>query len=194
MFYLVVHYWRQRHQDGPKEKKIKLSHACITEKMEVTIRKAISKDLPMLVSLLNEAFDYHMKLRNDRTLRKYMKKAKDFDKASRKWMITNIRSRKSLVLVAESGGKIAGYSITLHKKNAPIFRLARLGYISDLYLKPGYRKKGIGSRLEKESIHWLKKNKITYVSITLQANNRMAHKAYKQWGFTDARTDMHKYI
>lgn len=166
----------------------------MNEKMEIKIRKAALKDLPTLVSLLNEAFDYHMELKNDGTLRRYMKKAKDFNKASKKWILTNIRSRNSLVLVAEDNGKTVGYSLALHKKNMPIFRIDRVGNISDLYITSGYRNKGIGSMLEKESIRWLKKNKINYLSITLQANNDSAHEAYKRWKFREATISMHKYI
>ncbi|MFQ5647898.1 MAG: GNAT family N-acetyltransferase [Candidatus Aenigmatarchaeota archaeon] len=145
------------------------------------IRKARLADVPEILRLWKELFRYHKKFKS---VQPFVKMRPDAPKIMDRYIRRSIRSRYSLVLVAEEG-KLAGYCITHIKKNIPVYSESKLGYICDIYVQKKNRGKGISSGFKKEVVAWLKKNKIKQMEIAIWWGNESARKVYRKWGLRE---------
>ena len=100
---------------------------------DVTIRPATPRDVPLILSFIHELAEY--------------------EKLAHEVVATEERLRETLfgaqpraeVLIAEAGGEPAGFALYLH--NYSTF-LARPGiFLEDLYVRPAFRRLGIGRTL-----------------------------------------------
>jgi len=143
------------------------------------IRKARLKDVDGITELWKRMISYHRRYETS----KFEKLKPGADRTLRKFVIGNIRGRNGLVLVAEDRGKLVGYCMSFIKKNVPIFRIERTGYISDLYIREKYRGSGIASQFKKHTFRWFKKKGITHASIEVYFENKASWNIYRKWGF-----------
>ncbi len=160
------------------------------------IRKARLKDVPGIVDLWKEFIREHDRvvLNNNPKLKPYMKKRKNAQDIFIGILKNNIRSGNGLVLVAESGGKLAGYGIFRINKGHPVFSIERIGCISDIFIKKGFRGKGISSLFRDDAIKFFRKKGIKHLSLQVFSANSHAHEIYRKWGFQDYLIDMRKPI
>jgi GNAT superfamily N-acetyltransferase len=161
---------------------------------KISIRKAKPEDINALAALWNGLMLHHRKLYGKDKRLENLRLLGNAESLWRKWALKNIRSPNGLVLIAEKGGKPVGYSLNQIKPNIPVFSIRKLGYLSDLYLKPGYRGKGIGAMFRDAAFRWFRKKGIRHVSIMVHALNPAAWAAYKSWGFSDFKMEMVRRI
>jgi len=115
--------------------------------------------------------------RFDKKLKVDMKKKNEVRKA----LLKAIKNKNELLLMAvHNGENIAIMTGSIEKKY--IWRTS-IGYLCDLYVKPEYRKKGIGKLLLKEFEKWLRMRGIKYVELTTYDANIGAKTAYGRMGF-----------
>ena len=76
----------------------------------------------------------------------------------------------------------------------PIFKTEEFGYISDLYVKKGFRKMKLSSKLYAESKEMVQEKGMKYISIAMYPDNKSAHSIYKHWGFFDYHLDMRRKL
>ncbi|MBI4149887.1 GNAT family N-acetyltransferase [Candidatus Woesearchaeota archaeon] len=161
----------------------------------ITIRKAKIKDVDAIVSMWHGLRLHHQRLvRRDKMRQAWNQPAKDAAPRFTKWVKKWIRSPQGCVLLGEVNGKPAGYSLNYIKDGIPVYAIKKLGYISDLYVKPEYRGKGVSSRLKDATFQWFKKKDIKYVEIGFHTENQKAHRIYKKWGFADYITQMRRRL
>jgi ribosomal protein S18 acetylase RimI-like enzyme len=162
----------------------------------ITIREAKIKDSIKITELAKEFMHYHDEtiIKNNPLMKPYLDKRKDHSAIFRKFLEKNIRSRNAVVFIAESDGNAAGYSLNYIKNNIPIFKMEKIGYISDLFVKKEYRSKGISTRFKDAAMQWFKSKKIRYISLCVYNDNEFAHSVYKRWGFIDYHVEMRKKI
>lgn len=160
------------------------------------IRKAKQKDIPAIGELWEEFMKEHRQIiaKGNKDLMALTKLRKGAQKKFTPWASKQIKSPNGLLLVAEKDGKLIGYCLSFIKKNAPVFDVAYLGYISDLYVKKEYRGTGIASAFTTEAKKWFKKKKMRYASLTVWTNNDRAQKIYKKWGYEPYNIVMKKRI
>ena len=160
----------------------------------IIIRKAGLKDIPIIVKLWKEFLKYHDELLMKRNpkLNPYLVKKKTATNSFRKFIKRNIRSKNAVLYIAEVGEKPAGYCLVYIKNNIPIFKLEKIGHISDLFVKQEYRKQGISSKFKNEAIKWLKKKRIKHISLQVYKDNDFAHSIYGKWGFDDYHIEMRR--
>ncbi len=158
--------------------------------MKISIRRAKPADIDALAALWNGLMLHHRKLCGRDKRAENLELRKGAESLWRRWALKNIRSPNGLVLIAEDRGKPVGYSLNLIKPNIPVFRIRRLGHMSDLYLKPGYRGKGIGTRFRDEAFRWFRKKGVRHASIAVRALNPVSWKIYRKWGFLDCHLEM----
>jgi len=155
------------------------------------IRKAKVQDVGQLALLWKELMLHHLRLCRKGTAGYEMHRtAPDAERVWRAWIRKHIRSRNSLVIVAESDSRIVGYSLSFIKKNVPVYRIKRLGYMSDLCVTKPYRSRGIGTSFHKEVFAWFRKKKISYASIMYHARNPDAARLYARWGFSPFHAEL----
>ena len=159
------------------------------------IRKANLKDVPELAALWKELMRHHLGLCRKGTADYELREIRlDGERIWSAWIRKNIRSRDSLVLVAEDEGSVVGYSLNFIKPNIKVFKIRKLGHMSDLYVKKGYRNKGIGSSLMYEASSWFNKMGIRHLSIAYHSCNPDAGRLYEENGFLPFHTEMRKRI
>jgi len=162
----------------------------------VIIRKAKLKEVPEIVKLWKEFMKDHREIINSRT--KYFTVYQEMKKSApdnfKSYVSRNIRSKNGTVFVAEDNGKLAGYSLIIIKKNIPIFKVEKYGYINDLFVKKAYRRQKIASQFKELAIKWFKDKGIKHAGITVHTNNPKAHAIYNKWGFRDFHQELRKKI
>jgi GNAT superfamily N-acetyltransferase len=160
------------------------------------IRKADLKDVTDTVDLWKEFMKYHDEIiiKKNKKVKPYLTKKKNAADIFRKYVQKIILSKDSITHVAEVEGRLAGYSLNCINNNIPVFKIKKIGYMSDLFVKKEFRGLGISTKLKNEAIKWFKKKGIKYVSIKVHNDNELAHSIYKKWGFFDFHTEMRKKI
>ena len=160
------------------------------------IRKAGLEDVENIIVLwkefmkeeCNEVAGNNSSFRPHLTLKKYA------ELNFKKFIQKSLKSNNSLIHIAEVDGKSAGYSFSYVKSNIPVFKLDKIGYISDLFIKPEYRRMGISSQFKNKAAEWFRKKGIKYMSIMVNVENSNAYKIYKKWGFMDYHLEMRMKI
>ncbi|MBU0758417.1 MAG: GNAT family N-acetyltransferase [Nanoarchaeota archaeon] len=160
------------------------------------IRKANLKDAEEITALWKEFMETHAKniIKKNPEQKKTLERKKNADFLFKKFLIKNIRSRNGLVLVAADGNKMVGYSLNFIKDNIPVFAVEKIGHISDLYVAPEFRGKGISSKFKDMATDWFKKKGMTVASIEVYNENSYAHSIYNKWGFFDSHIELKKMI
>lgn len=162
----------------------------------IKVRKAKLKDVDNIVILWNEFMEGHDKIVLKKTpqLKQFLIRKKNAAEIFRKFVKKNIMSKNGMVYLAEANNEPAGYSLVLIKSNIVVYKIKKVGYISDLYVRKDYRKNHISSRFKELAIKWLKENKIKHVSIAVHKENEVAYSIYKKWGFIDYHVELRKKI
>ncbi len=95
-----------------------------------------------------------------------------------------IKEGKGNLKVAIVEGEIAGY-VFYRWSGAPLKTFKKRGEIIDLYVKPSFRGKGIGTLLLKKALEELKERGIEVVQLSVISKNRAAIKLYEKFRFVE---------
>ncbi|MBU0898971.1 MAG: GNAT family N-acetyltransferase [Nanoarchaeota archaeon] len=163
--------------------------------MDTEIRKARLKDVPEIVKLWEEFGEEHIEITTKNNAKsEYQEKKTNAKDIWEKWIRKSIRSKNSLVAVAEFERKLIGYVLSNIKKTPPVYKIDTFGYISDLFVKKQYRGSGISSKFKDESFKWFKEKGLKHSMIGVYSDNPHAHFIYKKWGFVDSEISMKKKL
>jgi len=100
--------------------------------------------------------------------RKSSKRKRDFKE--------KLKKRKQYWLIAEINNKIIGFGQVWFKDK-------EVGKIQKIYIDRKFRRKGIGEKICKELIKWLKKNKIKHIEAGFYWKNKPSIEMHKKLGF-----------
>lgn len=152
------------------------------------IRKATKKDKAVLKNLLWESLKEEWKFNSDIDL----KGGKIFLNKNLRELFKN--KKEHTEFLAEENGKIVGFIGGNIEKKSEFYKTCRIGAIYDLFVEEKYRGKGIGTRLIKKFVLWLKTNKIRLIELDVSPKNEAAVKLYKNLGFKESGIQMRKRI
>ncbi len=160
------------------------------------IRKAKLSDVPGIVDMWRDFMKEHncIVTRANPKLKPYTILSRDAREEFRSFAIKKIRSRNGRVVVAEEDGRMVGYALFFIKKGPPVYTKKIFGYISDLFVKRDFRKKGISSLFREEAIKFFRKKGIKHSSIMVSPTNTHARNVYKKWGFQEYHIEMRRKI
>ena len=99
------------------------------------------------------------------------------------WVRKTIVEGKGGVLIADVGGRIAGY--LFYGCSSPLILKEDICRIFDLYVKPEFRGRGIGKRLLEAAINEIKSRGIKTIRIDVISSNERAINLYRKFGFED---------
>lgn len=102
----------------------------------------------------------------------------------RKWVASAVERGEVKVLVAEANGCIVGY-VLFGERRSPLLSPYRRGVIYDLYVRPGWRRRGLGARLLKEALSSLRAMDMDLATVSVAITNRVALELYRRLGFED---------
>ena len=151
--------------------------------MSFRIRKAGIADFGRLKAIKSEFYLWECE-RDDRCDPAYAKKGLGARLAR------NLRQKKTAFFIAEQGKEIVGYVGGELQKNPAFVRYRSRGHLFNLYVKPGYQRRGIGKALFKTALAWFKENKAQDLMLTVYTHNKVAHGIYKKFGFKDYIMEM----
>jgi len=162
----------------------------------MTIVKAKPNNIKEIVQLWLDFMNEHdqIVLKADPQLLGFIAKQKDMAKKYEIYLKTYIKTKNSVIFVATENNTIVGYIRVLIKEEIPIFQCKQMGYISDLYIKEGFRSQGLSTKLKNQALAWLKTKKMTCVAMPMYPANKNAHAIYEKWGFFDYKVEMRMKI
>ncbi|MEX2017242.1 MAG: GNAT family N-acetyltransferase [Candidatus Pacearchaeota archaeon] len=141
------------------------------------IRKAKINDLKQINEIYVEGSIDEGKLQFPHVSEKEMEKdLKKHEWRRLKGWKKELKLKNNYWIVAEEKGKIIGFA------NADIDK-SKEGRLTLLYIRRDYRKRGIGMRLTKERINWLKSKKIKRIESGVYLNNKPSINNLKKSGF-----------
>lgn len=156
----------------------------------ITIKKATKKDID-IVRKLEYAharwWDKHEPKWHDSTSKRAIR---SYQRYIRQVFV----SKHYSVWLAEEGLEVVGYCIVKIDKGVPAMTYKKYGYIGDLYVKKNWRKKGIGIKLLKAGMAWLKKKGMKALVIDTSTINVPAKKLYKKLGFKEFHVYSRKFL
>ena len=126
------------------------------------------EQIDLLKPLWEQLRDYHQK-----HSRHFADRFKYFTFETRKESL--LKTDTLHLLVAKHGTSIVGYCISSIDENE--------GNIESLYLKPDFRKMGLGKQFIIESVKWLEGQCVDSISVTVAAGNEPVLDFYRNYGF-----------
>ncbi|MBU2561893.1 MAG: GNAT family N-acetyltransferase [Nanoarchaeota archaeon] len=153
--------------------------------MKFVVRKAKIKDIPEITKMWKQFMKDHddTVIPKDPRMKPQLKRPQTAHNTFSKFLAKNIRSKDATVFVLDCSGTLIGYAIGFKKKTPPVFKMKEIGYLSDIYIKRGYRSKGLGSKMIDELREWCKNKGLKYLSLIVYEKNPRAQKLYSRKGF-----------
>lgn len=105
-----------------------------------------------------------------------------------------LRAPDALVLAAAEGGRVVGYAIAQVAFQPPVFRATRYGFVADLAVAPGYRRRGAGSRLLGEVHRWFASRGIARVEVRVASGNAMGNAFWARHGYREFMRLLHRSV
>ncbi len=128
------------------------------------------------------------------SMRRIRKRRPDFERSSKKDLLSDVKDRKKRFIVAVEGKQVLGYGLgSMVPTKSPFFIYPKMGYINAIVVKKPRRGQKIAARLHDELISWFKKRGCTSVWLEV-FNPNPALKMYEKWGYNRALQYMHKKI
>jgi len=156
-------------------------------KQEVSIRKALPKDVDTIAGLNTKLLQHHLQFERQLYALASPKKR---EKAMKKKAKQRIYSKNSLALIAEANGKIVGYLTASIKTKPEYFKVNKVGHIHQLFVKPAFRKKGLGKALFKEAEKFFKQKGAEWMEVEASVKNLPTKETYKALGLREFETIM----
>ena len=141
------------------------------------IRRARKEDLPAVDKLYVEGSIDEGKLQFPKVALKEMQKELGKHRNSRRQGSRRyMKSKKHYWIVAEDKKEIIGFGQSWIKKKDT-------GITESVYVDRKYRKSGVGEKIMKDMIKWLKKQKLKYIESSVYLKNTPSIKLHKKLGF-----------
>lgn len=142
-----------------------------------SIRKANVRDMDELINFEKKITLMHEKLDN------FYKEVGNTEREKKKSFQEHLKSKDSLLLVAEENGKLIGYILSYITKRPGIFKEKKSGHISSIYVLEKYQNKGAARSLVEETYKWFRKKKIRYIELTVHTKNKEGVRFWDSMGF-----------
>lgn len=176
-------------------------------KNEFHIRPAVPQDATGLARFFQKNIEAH------RALDPYFVLSSHFNLIT--FLEQAIKTPTVLLLVAEQTPEIVGYIYlrisSEHRAGSPkslwqrlrrrkpfgtasMFAPYRLGFISDCFVEPAYRKQRIGSLLLAKGLDWLAEQNIAHIELEAYVGNAGAIKFWERHGFEIIKLKMRREI
>jgi ribosomal protein S18 acetylase RimI-like enzyme len=146
---------------------------------EIEIRRAKSRDMAFIVELWKRLSEEHAKLDERYSLRP------EAEIVWARWAGQRLRDEASILLVAESGSDYVGYLVGHADEAQPIFRQRSFATITDLFVVPEFRRKGVASKLLEEALAFFRSRDLEHVRLNVLVRDDMARAFYEKHGFGD---------
>ena len=143
------------------------------------IIKADESHIPQITEIWKELVDLHADIlpfytRREEGPANFVKYAK-----------LSILSDKSLMLVAVEDDRVVAYSISNVAKHPPVYLTEVYGLISDMAVRSGHRRRGIGEAMLRVIKEWFSSQGIHRIELHATPGNTSGYSFWKKHGFVD---------
>jgi ribosomal protein S18 acetylase RimI-like enzyme len=144
----------------------------------VNVRRARAEDVPTLVRLWREMWDYHAQLDS-----RY-EASPLADTVMTAWIADHLRSERACVLIAEDPDPV-GYVSGMLLENPPVLLNQFFGFISEVAVTSSARRRGVGDRLVREMHEWFRLKQVPYVEVNVSVRNAVSRSFWRKQGYTE---------
>jgi ribosomal protein S18 acetylase RimI-like enzyme len=155
--------------------------------MTVEIRRATLKDIKEILPVWGELAVFHSTL--DPAFTPSAQWPREYGTYLRSLMTRD----DAIALVARDAGEIVGYAVGRVTMLPPFFEQRYRGYIHDVFVKPQFRRHGIGRRLIDAILQWLHQQEVLLVELSVATNNE-AVGFWERLGFSVYMQQMKKEL
>ncbi|MCE4610875.1 MAG: GNAT family N-acetyltransferase [Desulfurococcales archaeon] len=158
-----------------------------TKGLRPAVREASEDDVDSIAVMvarlktLNEELDPSFRVREDLL------------DAARQYVRTSINSSSVILLVADVGGETVGF-IRVELVDRVFYEPRIKALITDLYVKPEYRRRGVGKLLLESAIEEARKRGAGIISAVFPEGNVIAKSFYQNLGFKPLQLELFKPI
>jgi len=151
-------------------------------------RNATVDDLDSLVTLWCESSSYHEEIESR------FKFAADAAEWTKKYFSNQLLKDEVTFFVAIDTDSIIGFIEAQMMEKPPVHAQRRIGYIGSLYVRPKYRRTGIGSQLWFLARDWLITKNASKFQLSVAVKNPDGIKFWKRLGFKELMFQMERPI
>jgi len=153
---------------------------------EVRIRRAEARDMAVIIELWQKMMEELAATDARYALRP------GADVLWAKWAGQRLRDSDSCVLVAERSDEYVGYLVGHLDEAHPIFRSRRHALLTDLYVDPGMRRKGVGTQLVMQAFTFFGKFDLHEIRVNVLVKAEGFRTFLEKFGFGDFQFRMMK--
>ncbi len=144
----------------------------------ITVRKATPKDYALLKEIKTEFYNWECD-HDERLDPTYAERVL----GSR--LARNLRQNNTAFFLAFKEDAVIGYA-GAEVKESPIFvKARRQGHLFNLYVRPGHRSEGAGSKLLAAAHDWFRQQRVDEIILEPYAFNTKAQKFYARHGYKE---------
>lgn len=144
----------------------------------MTFRGARAGDVPALVRLWREMWDYHAALDPRYTTSVLA------EKVMTAWMEEHLRSDRARIVVAEDP-KPLGYVCGMVLENPPVVPWQFFGFVSEIAVTERARRRGVGAGLLREIHAWFRSKHVPYAEVNVSVKNAVSRSFWRKNGYAD---------
>jgi len=111
-----------------------------------------------------------------------------------KYLLPAMKSENSLVLVVLDGEKVVAYSYSLIIDSSDLEKRKKYGYVHDVFVTAGYRRRGIGEKMYAEILKWFHSKDVDRVELQVIVKNQMAYSFWRKHGYLDFQNTLYRQI
>jgi ribosomal protein S18 acetylase RimI-like enzyme len=143
---------------------------------QVSYRPVVEADLPIITGMYLELNEYFYKMGY---------RLPHPENVGEVWLDSFRRTlgRFSNVFIAEVDGQVAGFMLCRIKRVPPHMGGVLVGELSDMWIVADARRLGIGDRLSRLALAWLREQGVHSVEIQVLRDNEASWKLYDRMGF-----------
>lgn len=134
-----------------------------------------------------------LKLKAKASERRYNKSLKPMRQSRETYLAyleEDLTSKGRAVFIAIERGKPVGMIAGRIYKSLPVKTDRRHGHMSNLFVQPPHRKKGIGAALFSELLKWFRQSNIRDVHLMVYAKNTSARDMFRKFKFREYAIEM----
>jgi ribosomal protein S18 acetylase RimI-like enzyme len=149
-----------------------------TMAVDVRVRRAQVRDMPILTRLWRELIGFHEALGGQD-----FRLARGAEAGWKKYLREHLGKGDKLCLVAEMDGGTVGFLMGSLERRPGVFMERRYGHISDAYVQEPHRGRGVGKALVSEALRWFEAKRVVRVRLQTDARNTLGYGFWKKLGF-----------
>jgi ribosomal protein S18 acetylase RimI-like enzyme len=104
------------------------------------------------------------------------------------------RDPDAAILVFDGAGTLEGLCIVRIDHAPPILEETERAEITDLGVRPAWRRRGVGRRLVQEAEAWVRERGVERIEIQVAAGNREGQAFWRALGYGDLMDVLHKRL